>query len=70
MKEENLRLITNVRAVSELAAALRSYSVPRLGQWIGLGEVLTHLRAWAVSRLKMCRTRPPLNIRRPGGRSW
>ena len=39
VKEENLRLITNVRAVSELLPALRSYSVPRLGKWIGLGEV-------------------------------
>ena len=32
VKEENLRLITNVRAVSELLPALRSYSVPRAGQ--------------------------------------
>ena len=39
VKEENLRLIANVRAVSELLPALRSYSVPRLGKWIGLGEV-------------------------------
>ena len=39
VKEENLRLITNVRAVSELLPALRSYSVPRPGKWIGLGEV-------------------------------
>jgi len=37
--KENLRLIANVRAVSELLPALRSYSVPRRGKWIGLGEV-------------------------------
>ena len=39
VKEENLRLITNVRSVDELLPALRAYSVPRLGKWIGLGEV-------------------------------
>ena len=39
MKEENLRLITNVTAVGELLPALRAYSVPRLGKWLGPGEV-------------------------------
>jgi len=39
MKEENLRLIANVAAVSEVLPALRAYSAPRVGKWIGLDEV-------------------------------
>jgi len=39
MKEENLRLIANVGAVGEVLPALRAYSAPRVGKWIGLDEV-------------------------------
>jgi uncharacterized protein (TIGR00730 family) len=39
IREENLRLIANVGAVSEVLPALQSYSAPRVGKWIGLDEV-------------------------------
>lgn len=38
MKEENLRLITNVGAVGEVLPALRAYAPPRVRKWIGLDE--------------------------------
>ncbi len=59
VKEENLRLITNVRAVSELLPALSGPT--RCRGWAN-GSAWArseHPRAWAVSRLNMCRTRPP-----------
>ena len=39
MKPENLRLIANVGAVSEVLPALRAYAAPRVTKWIGLDEV-------------------------------
>lgn len=39
MKPDNLRLIANVGTVAEVLPALRAYSAPRVGKWIGLDEV-------------------------------
>ena len=39
VKEENLRLIANVGAVSEVLPALRAYSAPRVTKWVDLDDV-------------------------------
>jgi uncharacterized protein (TIGR00730 family) len=38
MKPENLRLIVNVGTVGEVLPALRAYSPPRVGKWIGVDD--------------------------------